>query len=273
MAGRTSVPIAQLAVAIIFSIPTLFIFIRHGGPGLLGWFYLFAFCTLLIIGAALQINAENKGTSTSSSSLISNIGLSPLLLATSGVLHEARNYRNPTPRKCCEWTLVGVVHLLVATGIALVACGASALYDGTANTGQLNLVKVGVILLLITYVLVAAWAFYSMLPTQSRKDAAGHHDGSLLLYGVILSLPFTGIRVLYSVVALLSESPKLNPATGVLGLTVGLNLVPQLISILIFIVAGWVTLGIRRSGGMVVDDRRRTHSSRSRRSRRARTSV
>lgn len=76
---------AQLAIYATFSLPILYILTRHGLPGLLGWAYLFAFCTLRIVGAALALGKGNV----ESAAIISNIGLSPLLLATSGVLHEA----------------------------------------------------------------------------------------------------------------------------------------------------------------------------------------
>lgn len=82
-----------LAIYAILSVPVLFYLVRHGKPGLLGWIYLLAFCTLRIVGGAMSLNTNSDsggGTSSSSSaSIIANIGLSPLLLATSGILHEA----------------------------------------------------------------------------------------------------------------------------------------------------------------------------------------
>ncbi len=71
---------AELAIYATLSPPVLYLLIRHSPAGLLGWFYLFAFCTLRIVGGAL---------SSSSAGIISSIGLSPLLLAASGILHEA----------------------------------------------------------------------------------------------------------------------------------------------------------------------------------------
>lgn len=71
---------AELAIYAALSLPVLYLVVRHSPAGLLGWLYLFAFCTLRIVGGAL---------SSSSASIISSIGLSPLLLAASGILHEA----------------------------------------------------------------------------------------------------------------------------------------------------------------------------------------
>lgn len=83
----TALSIAQLAIYLILAPPAVFILVKHGKLGLLGWFYLFVFTTLRIVGSALQISA---GESPSSSALIvSSIGLTPLLLAAAGIGHEA----------------------------------------------------------------------------------------------------------------------------------------------------------------------------------------
>lgn len=74
---------AELAIYAVLALPVLFVLVRHGLPGLPGWIYLFAFCTLRIVGGALSMNPEST-----SGNIISNIGLSPLLLAASGILHE-----------------------------------------------------------------------------------------------------------------------------------------------------------------------------------------
>lgn len=74
---------AQLAIYAVLAVPVLFITFKHGRPGLLGWIYLFAFCSLRVVGGAMDLSGS------SAAAIISNIGLSPLVLATSGILHEA----------------------------------------------------------------------------------------------------------------------------------------------------------------------------------------
>lgn len=79
----SSVTTAQLAIYALLAIPVLFLLYKHGHPGILGWIYLFAFCSLRVIGGALALK-ESK-----TASIVGNIGLSPLLLATCGFIHEA----------------------------------------------------------------------------------------------------------------------------------------------------------------------------------------
>jgi hypothetical protein len=85
----TSLDTAQLAIYILLSIPIIYVLYRHGRTGLLGWIYFFAFASLRIIGGALAMNADKSGTPSVTATITSNIGLSPLILGISGILHEA----------------------------------------------------------------------------------------------------------------------------------------------------------------------------------------
>lgn len=79
-----SLSAATCAIYVILAIPVLYLLVKHGRHGLLGWLFLFFFCTLRIVSGALAIKSSSPAAS-----IISNVGLSPLLLATTGILHEA----------------------------------------------------------------------------------------------------------------------------------------------------------------------------------------
>ena len=76
---------ATCAIYVFLTFPVLYILCKHGRRGFLGWFFLFAFCTLRIISGGMGV----KGSSSPAASIISSVGLSPLILAASGILHEA----------------------------------------------------------------------------------------------------------------------------------------------------------------------------------------
>lgn len=80
---------AQLAIYAALTIPVIYILLRHGRPGFLGWFYVLAFCSLRVVGGAMSLSADKNGSTNSTAAIISNIGLSPLLIGISGILHEA----------------------------------------------------------------------------------------------------------------------------------------------------------------------------------------
>ncbi|KAI9035924.1 uncharacterized protein KD926_002589, partial [Aspergillus affinis] len=74
---------ATLAIYIVLIIPSAFLLVKHGRQGLLGWLFFTIFCTIRIIGSGLSLS------NSSAASIISNIGLSPLLFASSGIVKEA----------------------------------------------------------------------------------------------------------------------------------------------------------------------------------------
>jgi hypothetical protein len=80
---------AQLAIYAALSIPVIYILFRHGRIGLIGWFYILGFCSLRVVGGALSLSSDKSGIPSTTAATISSIGLSPLLLGISGLLHEA----------------------------------------------------------------------------------------------------------------------------------------------------------------------------------------
>jgi hypothetical protein len=69
-------------------------------------------------------------------------------------------------------------HLVVLTGLGLIASGASAFKGVDVKPGTLTLLKVGIIILLLSWVLLCAWSFLSLLPSQSTPDAPGFVGGT-----------------------------------------------------------------------------------------------
>jgi hypothetical protein len=85
--------IAELVIYIILTPVVFYLFARHGKHGLVGWIFLLAFCILRIVADGLQISdgiKQSKGESYSATgAIINSVGVSPLLLAISGLLSEA----------------------------------------------------------------------------------------------------------------------------------------------------------------------------------------
>ena len=81
-----SVSIARLVVYLIFALPALYCLWKHGRTGFLGWWYVGVFCGLRIVTGAIGVSGTIDGVGPV---ILNSIGLSPLLLAVSGVLHEA----------------------------------------------------------------------------------------------------------------------------------------------------------------------------------------
>lgn len=79
------------------------------------------------------------------------------------------------------------------------------------------------------------------------KDNQEDLTKSQLLWYAIVSLVFIGIRILYSLVAVVSQEQALSPASGKLAVRVMLSLLPELICVVILVLSGISTRKILQS--------------------------
>jgi hypothetical protein len=91
---------------------------------------------------------------------------------------DSRYYRNSNLRRIREWPLVAIFHLIVITGLGIVASGASAFSGVDVQPSTLTLLKVGIIILLLSWVILCAWSLLSLLPGQQTVDAQGYFGGT-----------------------------------------------------------------------------------------------
>jgi len=82
----TRLAIAELALYLILLPVVIYILIRHGKHGLDGWMFLTVFCILRLTSSGLQIGDRNSTSNTGA--IVNSVGISALLLAISGVMHE-----------------------------------------------------------------------------------------------------------------------------------------------------------------------------------------
>ncbi len=78
--------IAELALYIVILPVVIYILIRHGKHGIDGWGFLAVFCVLRLTSSGIQVGSKNGASITGA--IINSIGVSGLLLAFAGILHE-----------------------------------------------------------------------------------------------------------------------------------------------------------------------------------------
>jgi hypothetical protein len=71
-----------------------------------------------------------------------------------------------------------IFHLIVVTGLGCVASGASAFKGVNVKPSDLTLLKVGIIILLLSWVVLCLWSLFSLLPGQRTVDALGFVGGT-----------------------------------------------------------------------------------------------
>lgn len=90
VADPKSLVIASLAIYLFLLQPVTYCLWKHGKQGILGWIALHSLCVIRIVGNAVQLNAYNNHSTGGIATLIlQSVGLSPLILAAVGILHEA----------------------------------------------------------------------------------------------------------------------------------------------------------------------------------------
>ncbi|KAF4161502.1 hypothetical protein CNMCM6069_003408 [Aspergillus lentulus] len=232
--------VAQLAIYSVLVCPAVYLTLWHHWRGLLGWGYLLAFCILRITGGALSIHSSSSGAK-----IISSVGISPMLLALDGILHEARVYRKRNLNKRLEYAFMAFVHVVVATGVAMVGTGAGDLAGKNPKASYQTNLDVGMALLEACWAILTIWALWT-LKDCSEKTISGVKEGKMLLHGVLLATTFVGIRVTYGLIAESTQKQNLNPVTGSLAIRTVLDLLPELITTLILMFVGFRT---RHIGG------------------------
>jgi hypothetical protein len=84
------ITIAQLAFFLIAIFPAIYCLFKHGKHGLLGWFFICAFCMVRIVGAAIIISDESGNKPLSEAGLIiSSVAIAPLIISIAAIAQES----------------------------------------------------------------------------------------------------------------------------------------------------------------------------------------
>ncbi|KFY33594.1 hypothetical protein V494_07476 [Pseudogymnoascus sp. VKM F-4513 (FW-928)] len=240
IADPKSLVIASLIIYVILVQPVTYCLWKHGKRGILGWLALHSLCVIRIVGNAVQLNAYTTHSTGGTATLIlQSVGLSPLLLAAVGILHEARHARNPKINQKFEWILVIQFHMTVIAAMVLVIIGILKLQDG-ASVGNV-LMKVGMGVILACWAILALWTVLSFRSSPGYDDTGVPSDGTRLLHGVAAALPFIALREIFAAGSSFAPSSSF---TSSLAVKICLSVVPEMVSIIILSVAGLSTRGI-----------------------------
>ncbi|KAJ3963179.1 hypothetical protein N0V92_000003 [Colletotrichum tropicale] len=252
MAISDKYSLAVLVIFITLSIPTLFVTFKHGvrGWAILGWGYLFIFCSLKIIGSGMALGDPESSGAT----IVSSVGLSPLLLALSGVLHEARfYYTSPSKRSANhkqDLIFVLMFHMFTMLGVVLIAIGMSRLMKHASPddvSKGWTLAKVGAVILFLSWVALAAGAAFTVFQGYMRSDGRPQKKAAvMLLTAVLFALPFVGVRVIATLAYAASENSSLSAATGSVMVKVWLYLFEELAATLILVINGVFARSIKK---------------------------
>jgi NADH:ubiquinone oxidoreductase subunit 6 (subunit J) len=240
-----SIAAAKLALYIILAQPAIYCLFKHGKTGFIGWLYVQIFCVLRIVTGGIGLHDAGSSTGTV---ILNSIGLSPLLLAASGILHEARRATNPRLNRRFDVVLEVQYHALVGAAMALIIVSVINLQKGKDVSHNETLLKVASALIALAWFLLAVWSLWSLSKTRSSSNSPvpSHRGGMLLLYAVFITLPLLGLRLSYAIAFLQLQIS--DPSSGFLSskaIEVCLGLIPELLVTVIFIGVGVKTRDIK----------------------------
>jgi hypothetical protein len=228
--------IAQLIYFLPSAIPTLYCLWRHRSVEFLGWFFLFGFVLLQVTGSAMILAAGQDGTPSSTAIILLSVGISPLIVGVSGIVHEWAKLCGLVKTKAgntWSWVIVVLYHLLVLGGITLYAIGASdASKQDKASTGE-TMAKAGIIVLLLLWLVMCG--FFGFLTRLS----GGISSAKALYYSLIIALLLLGIRLIYQCVAVFNMQDEIfNPVTGSIALRAVFEFLPGAFILLVLVAGG-----------------------------------
>lgn len=240
---REGIAIVDLALYIPLVILTIIVLLRHGFQKQLGWIYLLIFTIIRTAGAVLELlhthNTSNKSY-LEWSLILSSVGLSPLLLASLGLLKRVLDCTSTHVKSADSNVVVStltqrfrifgkisgkatansrrsrLVQLLqVPTTIALILCivgGMDAISSSSTpkemKTGAKD-TKWGVAIFLIIYLILCILTTFSLL--EIRKTPLGERR---VLLAVMLALPLIGSRLLWSILCAFKGGKVFNIEDG-----------------------------------------------------------
>ncbi|TVY35609.1 hypothetical protein LSUB1_G005103 [Lachnellula subtilissima] len=264
---RKGIAYVDLAVYIPLIITVIFVLIRHGFQKQLGWIYLLIFTIVRTAGAVMELlHLHNTANSTylEWSLILSSVGLSPLLLASLGLLkrvidctstHVSSGEPNVIVSALSERLRIikrfsgkatatsrrsRVIQLLqLPTTIALILCivgGMDAVSSSSTpkdiQTG-LKDTKWGMGIFIVIYLLLCLLTVVSLF--EIRKTVSGERR---VLLAVLIALPLIGSRLLWSVLCTFKGGKIFNIEDGSAVVQIAMADVEELLVVFMYVVAG-----------------------------------
>ena len=88
---------------------------------------------------------------------------------------NSRSSRNTNIERHIEVPFVVALHLLIASALGLIAAGAGALTNSKPQPSSQNLVKVGIIILLLSWLIILGTVLVTLLPRKDRYQRDATH--------------------------------------------------------------------------------------------------
>jgi hypothetical protein len=225
---------------LIFYIPTIFpaiyLCIKHGFKRSSGWLYILILCLIRIIGSICQF-ISNKNPSKGllqTIFILDSVGLSPLLLATVGLLGRFVDFINAKTRPTFTELHFRIVKLVLILGVILSIVGGTSITPSADGSYTLPITsKVGVILYIVGYVAIL---FILLVSVPRRYVVPGRE--SYVPIVIFVALPFIAMRLLYSILVVFVHDHLFSVATGSVAVNICMSVVEEFVIVGMYVLLG-----------------------------------
>ncbi|KAL3470776.1 hypothetical protein BJX99DRAFT_250981 [Aspergillus californicus] len=266
------VAIAELAVYIPIAFVTIWVVFRHGFHKQLGWIYLSIFSVVRIAGAIMQIESHNHPDNSSDkewATILQSVGLSPLLLATLGLLK--RVFDEVTSRVASSSTgqtmqtlaassgilgkffgiyskratatsrrsrVVQLLHLPALISLILAISGGTdqASSSPSDQKSGKSETRAAIIIFLVIYIAACLLWMITIRDLPSMVSAQKR-----IFFTVFLALPFIAVRMLYSLIADFGHNDKFSFVNGDATIQLVMATIEEFVVVVVYTVAGVLT--------------------------------
>ncbi|KAK5996315.1 hypothetical protein PT974_03070 [Cladobotryum mycophilum] len=231
------VSIAELVVYIPCLMLAGLICFRHGVHRASGWIYTLMLCLVRIIGAICQLLTYSNHSSGlfEATLILDSVGLSPLLLATLGMLSRFFDWINAKGTQVLSVKQFRLIQLLISVGMILSIVGGTSMSPSPDGTFKISsTTKAAIVLYIIafaglTYFLFLAFGYRAAAPTQEQR----------VPLAVAMAWPFILVRLLYSVVAIFVHNHSFSLIGGSIAVHVCMAVVEEFVVVVDYLVLGF----------------------------------
>lgn len=234
---RDGVSILKLVIYTPYLFASIYVCFKMGFMKGSGWIYLSIFCILRIVGSSAQLASISSHSTTAYTiaAVCDAIGLTPLLLASLGLISRVYYSMLNSPVKGVLFSMTVLRIPQIITTVAGILCIVGAT---SANTIQdftkESTVHIGVILYMVSYIIllvltVIAGAVY--LKKRSGEKA--------LILAVAAALPFLLVRLLYTLIACFAHNASsFNLVTGSVAINLVMAVLEEIVVVAIYTITG-----------------------------------
>lgn len=233
--SRGGVSILELIIYFPCLIVASIICSRHGFSRSSGWVFTLVLCLIRIIGACCQLATYHDQSSglLEAAFILDSVGISPLLLATLGLLSRCVDSLNSNSTNMFHMLQFRATQLIITLGLILSIVGGTNSVSSSGTFTVQPTSKAGLLLCAVGWVILTLRTIFT-IPQFSSQTSEKH-----IAIAVIIALPFIAVRIIYSLLAVFLHNHDFSLINGSVAIRVVMAVLEEFFVVVIYLAVGW----------------------------------